>query len=87
MEAFQRDEWRYIGVYVTTNVSITFDKIFVLADEITSAIFGIESDSDQDYLNSLIKDLMDEQRERLRAIGFPDEEINQSFAGMKEIDV
>jgi hypothetical protein len=74
VEDLNSNQWCYIGLIAETTVHIDG----TLSDTISDALWGIESDSGKDYLNSTIDELKESVKEQLRALGFSDEEINAS---------
>ena len=80
MEAYQRGEWGYIGISVASWVGIETNNITVLADNIVSSLFQIESDCQQMDLDEVVDELKEEQRKRLQMADFTDEEIDVSFS-------
>ena len=82
MEAFQRGEWTYITIYVSSVITANIggDGDF-LTNTICSSLSGIENDCDQMDIDGTIAELKAEQYASLKKIGFSEEEIEKSFSG------
>jgi hypothetical protein len=78
MMALERGDWQYIGITAVAEVAASLDvgKTWKL-DKLTSGgLWGIESDSDQAYLQEIIDEEKRELRAYLLEYGFTAEEID-----------
>lgn len=68
--AWRRDEWRFIGIRAKASLFVPIGGTSFACYELTSpGLFGIESDSDPDYLASVYTDEKAALRDALAAIG------------------
>lgn len=82
MESLNRGQWCFIGIEVATEVLTDIG----ISDIIRESLWGIESDSDQEYLDAEILNLKTEIRHRLQKLGFSKKEIDASLNNAEEIE-
>jgi len=76
MEAGMRGEWCLIGIKAEAEVHLTGNTV----QRITSGgLWGIESDSEENYFKQIEGEQLAELAEELEAIGFTAEEIKAAF--------
>lgn len=84
MEAGNNGEWHFIGIRADAEIQLTGD----LCQHLTSGgLWGIESDSGEDYMGNIEQEQLEELRGELQAVGFTAEEIVEAFANVKRVDV
>lgn len=75
MEALSQGDWCFLGIDAIAHI-----RIGDLSQEITSGgLWGIESDSGDDYLQEVAKEQLEELREQLSALGFSEDAIDLVF--------
>lgn len=92
MESLNADQWCYIGIRAEAEIQVeatwensvvskvSWSKPIAPYQTITSGgLWGIESDSDHDYLESVEKEELTELRGQLKALGFSSRAISISF--------
>jgi len=84
MEAYQRNEWSYITVCVTTRISAKVDKATTLENCVNTVLCDVESDCNRVDIDGIIAELKAEHIDRLKEIGFSDEEIAASLDGFEK---
>ena len=80
MEAYQRNEWIYITIYVTTRISATVNKSTTLENCVNTLLSGVKSDCNRVDIDGIIAELKAEHIDSLKEIGFSNEEIATSMA-------
>lgn len=76
MQALQAGDWYYMGIRAEAEVMLTGS----LSQEVTSGgLWGVESDSGDDYLKEIESEQLAELKEQLRAIGFSARAIATAF--------
>jgi len=96
MESLNRGNWCFIGIraeaeisyQIKTNLSMTpFERIDTATKTVSSGgLWGIESDSDRSYLESVEKDELANLREQLQALGFSSRAISTAFKNVERKD-
>ncbi len=91
MERLNAGDWCYIGIRaeaeVISNVQGTDDKWHGVVQRVSSGgLWGIESDSDRDYLESVEKDELANLRDELTALGFSKRAISTAFKNVERKD-
>jgi hypothetical protein len=82
MQALNNGEWSYIGISVEATVQLTASGPI---QKISSGgLWGIESDSDREYLASIRKEESAQLREQLHEMGFSKRAISAAFRNMTE---
>lgn len=89
MESLNRGNWCYIGIRAEAEVALT--PVHPLDPGQTQTIhsgglWGIESDSDSDYLESVEKEELSDLRGQLKALGFSSRAISQAFKNVERKD-
>jgi len=56
LAAYVHGQWAYIGVMAAAEIRIPYGKDFIVTEIESPGLWGIESDSDEDYLNSVFED-------------------------------
>lgn len=81
MESHNRGEWQMIGMRAHARVQFTPQGPW---NEITSGgLWGIESDSGDDYFREIGQEQLAELRDQLHAAGFTSRQIGKAFSGVK----
>lgn len=76
MESLNNQNWYYISIRAEANIQTGSD----IVQEITSGgLFGIESDSGREYLESVQKEELDSLKAELTALGFSKRAIASAF--------
>ena len=91
MERLNAGDWCYIGIRAETevisNTQGTGDKWHGVVQRVTSGgLWGIESDSDRDYLESVERDELANLRDELTALGFSKRAISTAFKNVERKD-
>ena len=76
MEDLNNGHWYYLGITFTTHYSS--DKLG-LSGECFDSLWGIESDSGDVYIGGIIEELKSNVKDQLIALGFTEDEIEESF--------
>ena len=94
MERLQAGDWCYIGIRAEAEISIptgtylSFSRggeQILLSQTITSGgLYGIESDSEREYLESIGKEELANLKTQLLALGFSRRAISQAFKNVEE---
>lgn len=74
LEAWNRDEWHFIGIYVSAVVELDFGA-YKMASAVkvrTPGLWGIESDSSEDYFHEVAAEEYDTLKMILGALGLTD---------------
>ncbi len=79
METLNRGDWCYIGISAKAEVQLTDDTVQILC---SGGLWGVESDSSQQYLAEITIEELGQLRAELTAIGFSKRAINQAFASV-----
>jgi hypothetical protein len=83
MERLNRGDWCFLGIRAEARVQTVSD----VWQEITSGgLWGVESDSDRKYLESVEKDELANLRTELKAIGFSARAISTAFKNVERED-
>lgn len=82
MEGLKRGDWCFIGV--RAHAEIVVDGIY--QDISSGGLWGIESDSDQEYLSDVDGEQLSELRDQLRALGFGTRTIGAAFKNARHED-
>lgn len=79
MESLHRGNWAYIGLRAVAKVQLTGD----LTQEFSSGgLYGIESDSDKDYIQEVEQEELFQLRKELVAVGFKPASISNAFKNL-----
>jgi len=73
MESLNNGNWHYIGIRVIAEINING----VLQDISSGGLWGIESDSSNDYIKEVEEEEISNLISQLKELGFTDEEINE----------
>jgi hypothetical protein len=95
MESLSRGDWAYVGIRAEAEIGIPclankgcvrgHEVYYTHTQKITSGgLWGIESDSDKDYLASVRKDELADLRGQLKALGFSARAISAAFRNVEE---
>jgi len=80
MESFNRGDWYYLGIRADARVTVLHGRI----QAITSGfLWGIESDSDREYLESVEKEELADLKLQLKALGFSTRAISTAFKNIE----
>ena len=76
MESLHRGQWGFIGIQAEADITLADG----LSQTITSGgLWGIESDSDKEYIQSVEAEELSELRKQLEALGFKSRAISAAF--------
>lgn len=81
MESFNRGEWGYVGIIAKAVVRSPNGVLQTLR---SGGLWGIESDSDKDYLASVKADELSNLRAELESFGFGKRAIDKAFENVTE---
>ena len=95
MEELNKGYWYYMGVYTTAQVSLKYqvNKGCVAGHEVytellqtirSGGLWGTESDSDRDHIESIGKEELSDLRSQLKILGFSTRAISTAFKNVKE---
>lgn len=84
-EALNKGQWCYIGIKVEAEVGISEDGKEWKTEKLSSTgLWGIKSDSGEEYFKSVIEEESNELRKELEAFGFSARIIREAFKRMEE---
>ncbi len=88
MESLNTGHWCYIGIRAVAEVGISTDggHTFKLDKLTAGGLWGIESDSDRSYLESVERDELADLKDTLKAYGFGRSTIAKAFSDVKRED-
>lgn len=81
LEAFNRGDWCYLGIYAVAEVQ--FSNAGPIQEIRSGGLWGIESDSDRPYLESVANEELYQLRAELTAAGFTKRELDKAFRTIK----
>lgn len=84
MERLNAGDWCYIGIRAYASVQLTKDG--PLQEISSGGLWGIESDSDKDYLADVEKEKLSDLRTQLHALGFSQRAISAAFRDVERKD-
>ena len=84
MESLQRGEWCFIGIIAKAEVWNSVTKVTQVVR--SGGLWGIESDSDKDYLQSVGADELENLRSELLALGFGERAIEHAFKTVETVN-
>jgi hypothetical protein len=80
MESLNNGKWEFIGIKAFAEVQTSQDGNGWLINSVSSGgLWGIESDSDKDYLKTVEQEQIAELKIVLKEFGFSDKEINKAI--------
>jgi hypothetical protein len=82
MEALNNNEWGFIGIRAEADVTL-LGGTGVMQEVSSGGLWGIESDADAAYLESVEKEELSELRTQLHAIGFSTRAISAAFKSVE----
>jgi hypothetical protein len=82
MESLNAGNWCYIGI----SAQAEFSTGSVIQTIHSGGLWGIESDSDRPYLESVEKEELDSLKTELSAIGFSSRAISKAFKSIEEVN-
>ena len=83
MESLNRGNWFYLGIRADAEVSVQLRRVQTIT---SGGLWGIESDSGRDYLESVEKDELMDLRKELKAFGFSSRAISAAFKNVERKD-
>lgn len=86
MESANRGNWCMIGIRAYAEVSIPSGISSVESEVSSGGLWGIESDSDRSYLESVEKDELASLRDELEKLGFSSRAISTAFKNVERTD-
>jgi hypothetical protein len=84
MESFSRGDWGYIGIIAKAELQLTRNGTIQILR--SGGLWGVESDSGNDYLQEVADEELETLRRELSAIGFSTEQIERAFDGVGHKD-
>ncbi len=90
MESLNNGNWYYIGIRAEAEIGLPSNytqagKPILMCQKITSGgLWGIESDSDRDYLESVEKDELADLKTQLKGLGFSARAISMAFKNVEK---
>jgi hypothetical protein len=69
MDAWKNDEWRYVCVRAKAVIEVVQDETAVAYEFLSPGLWGVESDSDEEYLKSVFNDECEILKNDLALIG------------------
>lgn len=80
MEAYNNGHWNMMGVRAQAEIHTSSNSTDWLINRVSSGgLWGIESDSDKDYLETVAKEELSELKSTLSELGFSGTEIEAAF--------
>jgi hypothetical protein len=70
MERLNRGDWCYIGIRAEAEILLPSGDAGIVQEITSSGLWGVESDSDSEYLADIETDELSSLREQLQAVGF-----------------
>ena len=87
MERLNAGDWCFIGIRAEAQIALQCNAHHANVQHITSGgLWGIESDSDDDYLESVEKDELSDLKGQLLALGFSKRAIATAFKNVERKD-
>ena len=84
MERLYRGDWHYMGIRAEAEIVILSGKMGATSQTISSGgLWGIESDSGNDYLQSIEQEELSELRAQLKELGFSARAISAAFKNVE----
>ena len=84
MESLNRGNWCFIGIRAEANVSIPSGSSSVESEVSSGGLWGIESDSDDSFLEETIQEELSNLKTELIALGFSKRAIASAFKNIRE---
>jgi hypothetical protein len=85
MESLNRGQWWYIGISAEAEVLTNAGSMSTVQRITSGGLYGIESDSDRPYLESVKHEELDSLKTELSAIGFSARAISKAFQSIEEV--
>lgn len=82
MEAYNNQEWYMLGIRADAQVILSGCTIQTIT---SGGLWGIESDSGNEYFGEVEQEELADLREQLEAVGFSTEEISAAFENVKHV--
>lgn len=86
MEAYNRGDWHVIGLRVRATIAIHECRHTRDINIESSGLWGVESDSGDDYMTEVAREQLDEIRAELNDWGIDDAAIDAAFSAVNVID-
>lgn len=80
-EAYNNSQWHYIGIIAKAEVQLSENHVIQVLR--SGGIWGVESDSDQEHLDSIHKEELDGLRAELELAGFGKRAIDFAFKNVE----
>lgn len=71
MDAFAREEWNFIGVIARAHICVVVNQVGVNTQMDSPGLWGIESDSDEEYLEEVFQSEIRELKQIIIAMSDP----------------
>jgi hypothetical protein len=87
MESLSRGDWCYMGIRGEAQIAVpTAPKNSIIQTITSGGLWGIESDSDKDYLASVEQEELSDLRGQLKALGFSSRAISTALKNVERKD-
>jgi len=83
MEKLNNGDFCFIGIRAYATISIPSGTSSVESEVSSGGLWGIESDSDKSYLESVEKEELGQLRTELKALGFSSRAISTAFKNVE----
>lgn len=87
VDAYRSGQWEPIGIRAIAYVDVGRPGAWHVHKFTSAGLWGIESDSDQDYLSSVAADELAELRDELVEFGFSDGQFSEAAQRCETVDV
>jgi hypothetical protein len=84
MEAYNNQQWCYIGIRAVAKVQTALGAPIQTLS--SGGLWGIESDSDSSYFDSVAGEELSQLKGELKALGFSARAISSAFKNVKEVE-
>jgi hypothetical protein len=86
MERLQRGDWCFVGVRADAEILIPSGDASIVQEITSGGLWGVESDSDGEYLSEIETEQLSELREQLRAVGFSTRAITTALKTLTHVN-
>src|SRR5215472_2019551 len=84
LDEYNRGHFEFVGIRAEAEVSFPTSPNYALIQRVTSGgLWGIESDSSEEYLQEIEQEELRQLREQLHAMGFSKRAISAAFADVR----
>jgi hypothetical protein len=85
LEAYYNDEWHMTGVKAVAEIHIIKDNWTEVINVDSFGLWGIESDSGEEYIKEVAQEQIEDLSETLAELGFNKEEVTKAPVEYKEV--